>query len=489
MQRPVLLTYQKRIMVRIILILLLAIPFNIVSGFQYSNDKMVYIEIKDSSLLINDGSKYKLNFEFTNKEGERNNLKLLKVENKVYSATPLTIIQQEDATNCPYILYPGERVEISQDNQGVLHFNNKLDNKRTNDLNFLNEMIHETDIFCPSTRLLNVISLHELKSRATQIEHLKKKRLSFLISYNHSKKMTDEYRKIAHDFIHQFAILDSIYLFSKLKSLERSSSLFKSWERRTFKKIISQKDLNADAANTILVKITETFIYFKLFNTTQPYIKDSSQLHVAFDLIHSSFKNLSRSFLLSRLINLSVQLSIPVKDRYYQNYIQNNFSDRFKVMKVPNSLNAHNFITEFGDEKIVYTDLQTIKSLKSIVEEHKEKVIVFDIWASWCRPCIEQFPFSEKLKEKYKKEDITFIVISIDDDILAWETGNKRHIVDTSKSYLLLDNRNSKFLRYFNIATIPHLIILDKKGNIVSQKAPLPNDSALELLLDKYTKE
>ncbi|MBW0160740.1 MAG: hypothetical protein KXJ51_05085, partial [Sediminibacterium sp.] len=257
-------------MVRIILILLLAIPFNIVSGFQYSNDKMVYLEIKDSSLLINDGSKYKLNFEFTNKEGERNNLKLLKGENKIYSATPLTIIQQEDATNCPYILYPGERVEISQDNQGVLHFNNKLDNKRTNDLNFLNQMIHETDIFCPSTRLLNVISLRELKSRATQIEHLKKKRLSFLISYNHSKKMTDEYRRIAYDFIHQFAILDSIYLFSKLKSLERSSSLFKSWERRTFKKIVSQKDLNADAANTILVKITETFIYFKLFNTTQP---------------------------------------------------------------------------------------------------------------------------------------------------------------------------------------------------------------------------
>jgi len=238
-----------------------------------------------------------------------------------------------------------------------------------------------------------------------------------------------------------------------------------------------------------LVKITETFIYFKLFNTTQPYIKDSSQLHVAFDLIQSSFKNLSRSFLLSRLINLSMQLSIPVKDRYYQTYIQNNFSDQFKVMKVPNSLNAHNFITEFGDEKIVYTDLKTIKPLKSIVEEHKGKVIVFDIWASWCRPCIEQFPFSEKLKEKYKKEDITFIVVSIDDDILAWETGNKRHIVDTSKSYLLLDNRNSKLLRYFNIATIPHLIILDKKVNIVSQKAPLPNDSALELLLDKYTKE
>lgn len=97
--------------------------------------------------------------------------------------------------------------------------------------------------------------------------------------------------------------------------------------------------------------------------------------------------------------------------------------------------------------------------------------------------------FLEKLKEQYKKEDITFIAVSVDDDILAWEKGNKRHIVDTSKSYLLLDNQNSKFLRYFNIATIPHLIVLDKKGNIVSQKAPLPDDTALQLLLDKYTKE
>lgn len=476
-------------MVRIILILLQLMSLSVCLAFQQDNDKMIYIEIKDSTLFLNDGGKFKLHFEYITKDGERNNLKLLKGGNKVYSPTPLTIIGQEDATNCPYILYPGEQVEISQTNLGVLYFNNKLNKQRTNDLNFLNEMVNETDIFYPSIKLMNVISLQELRIKATQIEKLKNKRLSFLISYNKSRKMTAEYIKIAYRFIHQFATLDSIYLFSKLRNSEHSSNLFRSWETRTFNTLTSQNDLTTDAINTLSLRIAESFIYFKLFNTTQPFLKNTKELDIAFDLIKSNFKDLSRTFLLSRLINFSEMLSIPVQDKYYQNYNHESFSDQFKVIKVSDSLNGLNFVKEFGDEKVISSDLQTIKSLNSVIDEHKGKVIVIDIWASWCKPCIEQFPFSEKLKKKYRKEDITFIVLSVDDDILAWETGNKRHIVDTTNSYLQQNNRNSKINKYFKIATIPYFIVLDKKGDIISPKAPPPNDPALDELLDRYTKE
>jgi hypothetical protein len=44
-------------------------------AFQQDNDKMIYIEIKDSTLFLNDGGKFKLHFEYITKDGERNNLK------------------------------------------------------------------------------------------------------------------------------------------------------------------------------------------------------------------------------------------------------------------------------------------------------------------------------------------------------------------------------------------------------------------------------
>ena len=49
------------------------------------------------------------------------------------------------------------------------------------------------------------------------------------------------------------------------------------------------------------------------------------------------------------------------------------------------------------------------------MKDFKGKVVFIDVWATWCGPCREQFPFLKAIEEEYKdNSDIVFMGISID---------------------------------------------------------------------------
>ena len=55
------------------------------------------------------------------------------------------------------------------------------------------------------------------------------------------------------------------------------------------------------------------------------------------------------------------------------------------------------------------------------------KIIVIDFWATWCPPCVAQFPFYETLKQKFKGKEVVFLSVSIDDSKNRWEKYIKNH--------------------------------------------------------------
>src|SRR5687768_14180878 len=55
------------------------------------------------------------------------------------------------------------------------------------------------------------------------------------------------------------------------------------------------------------------------------------------------------------------------------------------------------------------------KALKRAIEEQKGKVVVVNYWATWCAPCVEEFPDLVKLQNSYRDKGLVVIGVSMDE--------------------------------------------------------------------------
>ena len=121
----------------------------------------------------------------------------------------------------------------------------------------------------------------------------------------------------------------------------------------------------------------------------------------------------------------------------------------------------------------------------SSLSDFKGKYVYIDVWATWCVPCIYEMPFMAEIEKEYKGKNIQFLGLSIDrkQDEDKWRkmVANK----ELEGTQVLADKEiESDFIRSYYIQGIPRFILLDPKGNIVSNDAPRPSDPELIELLN-----
>lgn len=115
------------------------------------------------------------------------------------------------------------------------------------------------------------------------------------------------------------------------------------------------------------------------------------------------------------------------------------------------------------------------------LDAFKGKVVYIDVWASWCGPCRQQFPYAKKLQEKLtdkQKKQVVFLYINIDDTEQTWKKAVKQIGIEGTHLYSP-GGWNSQVVKLFGIEGIPRYILLDKNGKILYKNAKRPSDEGI----------
>jgi len=119
-------------------------------------------------------------------------------------------------------------------------------------------------------------------------------------------------------------------------------------------------------------------------------------------------------------------------------------------------------------------------------EQYKGKVVVVNIWATWCPPCVRELPALNRLDKTLDAEHFALIPISIDAEAVD--------VVKPFLESLELSTFNSYFdpqqeLRdVFPLDTIPATFILNEQGELVAYVRSFVNwdDKNVISFLDQF---
>lgn len=122
------------------------------------------------------------------------------------------------------------------------------------------------------------------------------------------------------------------------------------------------------------------------------------------------------------------------------------------------------------------------------LSDFKGKVVLVDVWATWCGPCRSEIPYLKKLEKEMKGTNVVFIGVSVDEskDKQKWEDFIHK---EKMEGIQLFASGWSKITEYYKITGIPRFMVFDKKGNIVSANSPRPSDPALKAMLETELKK
>jgi peroxiredoxin len=96
--------------------------------------------------------------------------------------------------------------------------------------------------------------------------------------------------------------------------------------------------------------------------------------------------------------------------------------------------------------------------------DYKGKVVLLNVWATWCEPCRVEMPSIEKLHREFGPKGLSVVAVSVDDP------GAESRIVDFTKelglSFEVLHDPDQAITRSYQITGYPETFVIARDGTI-----------------------
>ncbi len=105
-------------------------------------------------------------------------------------------------------------------------------------------------------------------------------------------------------------------------------------------------------------------------------------------------------------------------------------------------------------------------AMKSLAD-FKGKVVLLNIWASWCVPCREEMPALDKLEQELGGKDFAVVAVNIDK---GGPEKAKSFLAETGATHLgLYTDPTSKMFAVLKTVGMPTTVVLDRDGKEIGR--------------------
>jgi peroxiredoxin len=119
---------------------------------------------------------------------------------------------------------------------------------------------------------------------------------------------------------------------------------------------------------------------------------------------------------------------------------------------------------EGGNPAPDFSAVNVVTGEPTSLDDYEDKVVLLNVWATWCEPCKEEMPAMERIFQELGKDGLEVVAVSVDMD-------NTEEITEFVEEYGLtfdvLQDRTQEISSTYQIFALPQSYVIDRRGMIV----------------------
>jgi peroxiredoxin len=132
----------------------------------------------------------------------------------------------------------------------------------------------------------------------------------------------------------------------------------------------------------------------------------------------------------------------------------------------------------------VSLDTITVDSIRTLIQNHTDKLLLINVWATWCGPCVAEFPDLVDINRMYRRRDFEFISISADEPakknkalqfLQKSQASATNYIFNIDDKYKLIEAIDPKWQ-----GALPYTLLVEPGGKIVYSREGAVDAQALK---------
>ncbi len=149
----------------------------------------------------------------------------------------------------------------------------------------------------------------------------------------------------------------------------------------------------------------------------------------------------------------------------------------------------HNKYEALAQSPVLSTDTVSLDGqtdgasiMERILEPHRGRIVLLDVWGTWCSPCKKALAESHEEYERLKAYDVVYVYMANNSPQAAWQNVIREYGLEgpNIRHYNLPADQQDAVERYLNIRHYPSYFLFDRQGRLLDVKADPRQLNALE---------